>query len=470
MVRRTPRPGHLGGRVRRDPEGSHGSQVALLGVARQLEAGAVKRAGQLLLGEVAHFVQVGHSDRRGFRCVPKLPPVLLEEVRVTSSQAHHHVRGVGSKVHPEESGRLHERHPGLGAPEAAQLPVLEEAVGVGLGPQEPHLQVRQAGPRQGHREGFPAHRLKGHAHRCQRSGVEVVHLVDQEQRPAVGTGCGLADLTEQFDQVLLGVPRIGHAGDGIDVELQLHPSGGDHAEGLHHPERPLERMSASRKGMLRPRKSPFALGLTAEQRSVLEPRARQYTLPYRDVVRPKVVVMAAAGMGNDEIAARLDTRREVVSKWRKRFFEQGLGGLEERPRRGRPPVFSPEVVVAVKALACELPSRLEVPLSRLYVPDIASEAVSRGIVAKISGKTVWRWLSEDAIKPWRRRSWIFARDPDFEAKAGRVLDLYAREWKGKALTDDDYVVSSNEETSTRARARRHPGLAPAPGRDMRVES
>jgi transposase len=180
--------------------------------------------------------------------------------------------------------------------------------------------------------------------------------------------------------------------------------------------------------------------------------------------------MAAAGMGNDEIAARLDTRREVVSKWRKRFFEQGLGGLEERPRGGRPPVFSPEVVVAVKALACELPSRLEVPLSRLYVPDIASEAVSRGIVAKISGKTVWRWLSEDAIKPWRRRSWIFARDPDFEAKAGRVLDLYAREWKGKALTDDDYVVSSNEETSTRARARRHPGLAPAPGRDMRVES
>jgi len=93
--------------------------------------------------------------------------------------------------------------------------------------------------------------------------------------------------------------------------------------------------------MLMPRKSPFALELTAEQRSVLESRARQYTLPYRDVVRAKIVLMAAAGMGNDEIAARLDTRREVVSKWRKRFFEQGLGGLEERPRGGRPPVFSP---------------------------------------------------------------------------------------------------------------------------------
>ena len=90
-----------------------------------------------------------------------------------------------------------------------------------------------------------------------------------------------------------------------------------------------------------PRKSPFVLELTAEQRSALEARARQYTLPYRDVVRAKIVLMAAAGMGNDEIAARLDTRREVVSKWRKRFFEQGLAGLEERPRGGPAPGLFP---------------------------------------------------------------------------------------------------------------------------------
>ncbi len=100
-------------------------------------------------------------------------------------------------------------------------------------------------------------------------------------------------------------------------------------------------MSAPQKGILMPRKSPFILELDAEQRSVLEARARQYTLPYRDVVRAKIILMAAGGMGNDEIAACLDTRREVVSKWRKRFFEQGLAGLEERPRGGCPPVFSP---------------------------------------------------------------------------------------------------------------------------------
>jgi transposase len=90
-----------------------------------------------------------------------------------------------------------------------------------------------------------------------------------------------------------------------------------------------------------PRTSPYVLELTVEQRQELEARARKYTLPYRDVVRAKIVLMAAAGLDNDEIAVRLDTRREIVSKWRKRFFEHGLPGLEERPREGRPPAFPP---------------------------------------------------------------------------------------------------------------------------------
>lgn len=134
-----------------------------------------------------------------------------------------------------------------------------------------------------------------------------------------------------------------------------------------------------------------------------------------------------------------------------------------------PRLFPPEVVVAVKALACELPSRLGVPLSRLHVPDIAAEVVARGITADISGTTIWRWLSQDAIRPWRSRSWIFPRDPDFEAKAGRVLDLYARTWEGKALGKRDFVISADEKTSIQARQRCHPTLGPASGRDMRVE-
>jgi DDE superfamily endonuclease len=103
------------------------------------------------------------------------------------------------------------------------------------------------------------------------------------------------------------------------------------------------------------------------------------------------------------------------------------------------------------------------------LPDIATEVIARGIVAEISGTTIWRWLSEDAIRPWKQRSWIFPRDPNFETKAGRVLDLYAHTWEGKPLAKRDFVISADEKTSIQARVRRHPTLAPAPRRDMRVE-
>lgn len=90
-----------------------------------------------------------------------------------------------------------------------------------------------------------------------------------------------------------------------------------------------------------PRRSPYTIVLTADERAALEAQARRNTLPYRDVVRAKIALLAADGLGNDQIADRLDTRREIVSKWRKRFYEQRLAGLEERPRTGRPPVFPP---------------------------------------------------------------------------------------------------------------------------------
>jgi hypothetical protein len=93
----------------------------------------------------------------------------------------------------------------------------------------------------------------------------------------------------------------------------------------------------------------------------------------------------------------------------------------------------------------------------------------RGIVAEISGTTIWRWLSQDAIRPWRCRSWIFPRDPQFETKAGRVLDLYARTWAGKPLGEEDFVISADEKTSIQARLRCHPTLGPASCRDTRVE-
>ena len=98
---------------------------------------------------------------------------------------------------------------------------------------------------------------------------------------------------------------------------------------------------SNNKGGIMPRKSPYDIVLSGEEQRSLESRARSYTSPYSDVVRAKVVLMAAQGMENKEIAERLDMQRQVVSKWRKRYFEEGMPGLEERPRGGRPGTFSP---------------------------------------------------------------------------------------------------------------------------------
>lgn len=90
-----------------------------------------------------------------------------------------------------------------------------------------------------------------------------------------------------------------------------------------------------------PRESPFVIRLSREERRMLEQRSREYTLPYRDVVRARLVLLAAAGLENKQIGERLNMPRPVVSKWRKRFFRERLAGLDERPRGGRPSGFSP---------------------------------------------------------------------------------------------------------------------------------
>ncbi len=100
---------------------------------------------------------------------------------------------------------------------------------------------------------------------------------------------------------------------------------------------------------------------------------------------------------------------------------------------------------------------------------MAREAMERGLVAEISATTVWRWLSEDAIRPFYHRSWVSPRDPDFAHKAGRVLDLYEGKWEGEPLGEKEYVISADEKTSIQARHRCQPTLPSAEQRLMRVE-
>src|SRR5262245_34252315 len=194
-----------------------------------------------------------------------------------------------------------------------------------------------------------------------------------------------------------------------------------------------------------------------------------YTAPLWLVQRARIVLLAADDVANVEIAARLGVDVDTVSKWRKRFVVEGLAGLKDRPRSGRPRRFAAEVVAGVKAMACQPPAVRRVPLSRWSSAELAAQAVAEGLTVNVSASTVRRWLAQDAIKPWRHRSWIFPRDPDFAVKAARVLDLYERIWDGVELGGDEYVISADEKSQLQALSRCHPELATGAGRMRRGE-
>ncbi|HEV8556502.1 MAG TPA: IS630 family transposase [Actinophytocola sp.] len=207
--------------------------------------------------------------------------------------------------------------------------------------------------------------------------------------------------------------------------------------------------------------------MTGAVRRLLIRRARGQKTPYRDKIRAQIVLLAARQWPNTRIAAELRVTVDTVRTWRGRFAAEGLAGLVDRPRSGRPSRFGPVQVAQVKSLACQLPARAGAPLSRWSCPELAREAVTLGVAEAISASTVRRWLAREAIKPWQYRSWLFPRDPDFGVKAERVLDLYERRWNGKKLGPDEYVISSDEKTSIQSRCPL-PSQPPCKARMMRV--
>jgi transposase len=215
--------------------------------------------------------------------------------------------------------------------------------------------------------------------------------------------------------------------------------------------------------------SPFAVTLTDSETEMLTATIRRSTAPARDVLRAHIVLLAADGQTNAEIAWTLGVCDDTARKWRRRFAHGGLAGLADRHRSGRPPSFTPVQVAAVKARACEPPARHGLSVVRWSSAELARTAVAQQILARVSASTVRRWLAKDALQPWRQQCWIFPRDPDFEVKAGRVLDLYDRRWKGRRLGGDEYVISADEKPGVQALRRRHPSLPAGAGRPPRVE-
>jgi transposase len=158
----------------------------------------------------------------------------------------------------------------------------------------------------------------------------------------------------------------------------------------------------------------------------LEQLARKTSAPHQLVQRAKLALLLQAHpeLDNPTLARRLGQHFHWVRYWRKRWATQGftLKALEDRPGRGRKPRLSPLQQATVKALAGELPAQRNEPLGRYSLADLLEVVKAEGWSMTCSRSTLWRVVKQDALRPWRRRSGIFPRDPDCAAKAARVLD------------------------------------------------
>jgi transposase len=195
--------------------------------------------------------------------------------------------------------------------------------------------------------------------------------------------------------------------------------------------------------------------------------ARSQAVPHGEVQRARLVLLLheQPDLRSPEAARRLGQCTSWVCKWRRRWAEQGFS-LGDAPRPGRPQQLADWVLALVIAIACELPSRYGLPLSRHFASSVWQ--VARGEGSVISLRSVQRILARHHLKPWRYVSWMHPRDPRFIEKARVVLDLYAGFWEGRRLGRGDQIISADEKTSIQARRRQL--VAPGPGLPGRVES
>jgi transposase len=219
----------------------------------------------------------------------------------------------------------------------------------------------------------------------------------------------------------------------------------------------------------------YHIHLKGQEKQALRQLKRKGKTERRLADRARIILWTADWDAVDEISARLGLHRCTVTFWRQRFVEGQRQGrpvverLQDLPRSGRPSKLTPVQTAQIKAVACEQPAKLELPLSRFSLSEIALWIKQAEIVPAISASTIWRLLHQDAIRPWHYRSWLFPRDPAFVAKASVILDLYQRLWQNKPLGAQDYVLSADEKSALQVLARRHPTYAPAAGQPGRYE-
>jgi transposase len=213
--------------------------------------------------------------------------------------------------------------------------------------------------------------------------------------------------------------------------------------------------------------SAVAIKLAADERAALERVERTSTAAQRDVLRASIVLLAANGHANRDIAEMLGVEENTVGKWRRRFAKRRIAGLSDEPRSGRPPKFTARQKVRVIKKATQHPRRSGVPFSHWDSVSLARLAIDAGITESIHPTTVWRWLNDADLKPHRVQYWLQSPDPDFEERSQDVIKTYLaapqRAKQGVA------TFSVDEKTSIQARERVRPDLLMIPGIPQRIE-
>ncbi len=202
---------------------------------------------------------------------------------------------------------------------------------------------------------------------------------------------------------------------------------------------------------------PKVLEVSDADRVVLEARVAASTTPLRDWQRAKVVLLASEGLSSPVIGEVVDLNRNQVDVWRRRYRAEGLCGLLDKPRSGRPRVYGPvERLALVKTITTRPPEagqlggrRLKARMSMPEVGRILRE--DKGIA--ISDSQVWRICKSMDFKPWQVRSWMTSHDPDFDDKAADICGLYLQPPQNWA------VFSVDEKTGIQAKSRTNPTRA-----------
>ncbi len=185
---------------------------------------------------------------------------------------------------------------------------------------------------------------------------------------------------------------------------------------------------------------------------------RAGTIEARAAKRARIVLLAADGMSNRDIAEVVDLHYNQVAVWRKRYSEFGLAGLGDEERPGRPVVYDHDDVLLLVKTVTEPPP---VGATRWTMEALAEAMGDHGV--PISASQVWRICRALDLKPWQVESWMTSHDPDFWEKAGDVCGLYLNP------PENAVVWSVDEKSGMQAKSRVNPTRPAVPGIPARRE-